>query len=604
MTTHFLTVGLFAGKEVVAIYTTAKESSQSTSRKTSLDLWLKRTQEVLAYTGLQGQKFDSLYNLMRTKRLVEVALDHVLRNEGAKTAGIDGVTKVDLATDQDRARLIDEIHAELCAKTYKPRPVRRTYIPKPGKAEKRPLGIPIIKDRVVQEMLKLIMEPIYEGKFYQHSYGFRPMRSTLHAALRCKDLIGRRGYTHAIEGDIRKCFDRIHHNCLLKILRKTIRDERIIRLIRSMLKAGVMEDGAWQVTDEGTPQGGIVSPLLANIYLNELDWFIAAKWEMVSRAERLRRKSHGVALPCFIVRYADDFVILIQGTREQADLLKTEVGTFLATELHLELSVEKTLVTDVEQGIDFLGFHIRKYRQVTLITPSRKAMSRFRENVKRVVQEGFCYDDVAAVEHLNRYLIGWGMYYRRVSSARAFRQADHYVWKRVWTTSRRKRNRKLTRAQHYKVHRVPYRYDIRIDNRKRKGGHYGAWADEAKTKAYIVIRLAFIPIRYEMLYPRLNPYVPQEREILEKRGQPRALPPDQETLTAKEYGLEWRTLRRHLLAQAEYRCQQCGKPVRGRQAHVHHKVKLVQFKSRRQANLLENLIVLCPSCHKQIELRA
>ena len=544
-----------------------------------------------------------MYNLMRTKRLVEVALDNVLHNKGAKTAGVDGVTKADLSTAKARAQLVDEIHRELCAKTYKPQPVRRTYIPKPGKTEKRPLGIPTIKDRVVQEMLKIILEPIYEAKFHKHSYGFRLFRSTHHAVLRCKDLIGRRGYTLVIEGDIRKCFDRIHHIKLLKILRETIKDERIIRLIRDMLKAGVMEDGAWHVTDEGTPQGGIISPLLANIYLNELDWFVASKWETVSQVERNRRSRHGLALPCFIVRFADDFVVLIKGTKEQAEQLKAEIAEFLDAELHLELAEEKTLVTPVGRGFDFLGFHIRKYRRVTLITPSHKAMSKFREKVKQRVWEGFSNDDAAAIEHLNRYLIGWGMYYRRVSSARAFKEADYYVWKRVWRTSRRLRNPKLTPAQHLRAHYILYRYDLRKKNRWRRGGHYGTWADAAHTKAYIVIKLAFIPIRYVQFHPQLNPYVPEEREILEKRVGTLELPPDQIPGPAvnSEYGLEWETLRRSVLENAGYHCRLCGKPIKGRKAHVHHRQKRKGYKSRKQANLLENLIALCPTCHKRVE---
>jgi len=250
---------------------------QPLTRKDALAQWVKRTQEILAYRSQQGLTFDRLYNLLRTKRLTEVALESVLQNPGAKTPGIDGVTKYDLETDEAKQELIEELNRELSTKSYKPRPVRRTYIPKDN-GEQRPLGIPTIRDRVVQEMLRLLLEPIYECHFYKHSYGFRPFRSTHHAALRLKDLIGNRGYKDAVEGDIRKCFDRIHHQKLLEILRRVIRDEGVIYIIRQMLKAGVMEDDAWSVTDEGTPQGGIVSPLLANIYLNELDQFIARKW--------------------------------------------------------------------------------------------------------------------------------------------------------------------------------------------------------------------------------------------------------------------------------------------------------------------------------------
>jgi RNA-directed DNA polymerase len=584
---------------VVAIDTTPKVEPETQTQ--ALRQWIKRTQEVLAYRSLQGRKFHRLYDLMRTKRLVAVALDNVLSNQGARTAGVDGVTRADLTTLQARKQLVDEIHQELRTKTYQPQPVRRVYIPKTK--GKRALGIPPIRDRVVQEMLRLILEPIYEARFYAHSYGFRPFRSTHHAAVRLKDLIGRRGYTYAIEGDIRQCFDRIHHAKLLKILRQTIQDERIIRLVRAMLKAGVMEDGAWHITEEGTPQGGIVSPLLANIYLNELDWFIAAKWDTLSRRERERRHRQGVALPCYITRYADDFVILVRGTREQAEQLKAEIAAFLSGELHLELSEEKTWITPVEQGFDFLGFHIRKYRWATLITPSRQAMIKFRARVKQCIWEGFGCDDAAGIVHLNRYLIGWGMYYRRVSSARAFKQADYYVWQRVWRSTHRLRNPSLTFAQHFRAHYLPYRCDIRLRNRKRRGGHYGTWADKAHSTAYLVTKLRFIPIRYVQLHSQLNPYVPAERTVLEKRTGALETSPDPPptSRTNPDYGIEWETLRRAVLEKAGHRCQQCGQVIRERNAHVHHRRKRQWCKSRKQANLLENLVALCPRCHRRAD---
>jgi len=151
-------------------------------------------------------------------------------------------------------------------------------------------------------------------------------------------------------------FDRIQHAKLLSILRRTITDERIIRLIKEMLKAGVMEDGAWHITDAGTPQGGLVSPLLANIYLNELDWFIHQKWMGLEVKVRVNRHRHKTDLPCHITRYADDFVVRVKGTCEQAEQLKAEIAEFLQQELHLELSAEKTVITPVETGFDFPGF--------------------------------------------------------------------------------------------------------------------------------------------------------------------------------------------------------------------------------------------------------
>lgn len=572
---------------------------QPSTRKDALTQWVKRTQEILAYRSQQGLQFNRLYNLLRTKRLTEVALESVLQNDGAKTPGIDGVTKYDLQTDEAKQELIKELNRELCTKTYKPRPVRRTYIPKDN-GEQRPLGIPTIRDRVVQEMLRLILEPIYECHFYKHSYGFRPFRSTHHAALRLKDLIGNRGYKYAIEGDIRKCFDSIHHQKLLQILRKVIHDESVIYIIRQMLKSGAMEDNAWSVTDEGTPQGGIVSPLLANIYLNELDQFIADKWEHVTDKERQRRRRRGEHLPCYITRYADDFVVLIHGEEQQAFQLKEEIAEFLDTELHLELSEEKTLITHVENGFDFLGFQIRKFTSATLITPSHKAMNKFRRKAKQRIEDGFQNDnDAGAIAYINQYLLGWGMYYRRVSSSNAFRKADHYIWWRVFLTSKRLRNVKLYGGQHFKAHYVPYANDIRRLNRRHKGRNYGVWADKEHTVAHIIMALRFIPIRYINQHPQLNPYIPEEREQLEKRVGQLEIPPDQipDKEYVPDYGWEWQITRQYVLELYGHRCYRCQKQIKGQQAHVHHRKKLKSWKSRQQANLINNLVPLCRSCH-------
>ena len=595
---------------MVDIDTTPEYNSASTgNREESLERWIKRTQEVLAHRSLQGRTFHRLYSLMRSRRLIEVALNKVLMNDGAKTAGVDGTTRRSLDVENGRGRreLVDELTRELGNKAYRPSPVRRVYIPKPN-GDKRPLGIPTIKDRVVQEMLRLILEPIYEAKFYGHSYGFRPFRSTHHAALRVKDLIGKRGFTIAIEGDIRKCFDRVHHKKLLSILRRTIKDERIVKMASAMLKAGVMENGLWHDTDAGTPQGGVISPLLANIYLNELDQFIRQKWDVLTETEKVRNRRLKTGRSCYIVRYADDFIVLTKGTMEEANKLKEEIARFLSDELHLELSAEKTLVTPVTKGMDFLGFHIRKYKRSnqTLITPSKKAQERFREKVKQRAWEGFNNGDAAGIVTINRFIIGWGQYYRRVSSARVFKSLDHYVWYRVWKTTRRLRmpGRRRSRVTHHKNHYIRYRFDLNRKNRWRRGGHYGAWADRARERAYIVTQLSFMPIVYVNLHPQLNPYVPEERIKLEMLRGLQNLFADlakNDPKANEDYGPEWSEARYAVLTEAGFTCERCGRPITGRAAHVHHKIPLQQSKTRRQANLLENLTALCPGCHKRVE---
>ena len=389
-------------------------------------------------------------------------------------------------------------------------PVRRVYIPK-NPQEKRPLGIPAIRDRVVQEALRLILEPIFETKFHPHSYGFRPFRSTHHATARIFSLIAR-GYNWVIEGDIAKCFDRIDHDILLKLLHKHIKARRILKLIRMMLKAGVMEDLKLYETVAGSAQGGCISPLLANIYLHELDCFIAAKYENLNPEKRKK-----VPIPLFICRYADDFVIMVKGTQAQTEAIKEDVAVFLRDVLKLELSATKTLITPVEKGFDFLGFHIRKYPQATLVTPSKKAIRALKEKVREITKEFFPVDITLGIMKLNYALRGFGEYYRRVSAKGTFNKLDHFVW---WHVLRRAKrfiygNNKYSNRLFYKTHYFSYADDVfKMNRRFRKSRHFGVWLPE-KNRAWLVQTLRFYPIQYIRNFSQLNPFISLECAKLE-----------------------------------------------------------------------------------------
>ena len=425
--------------------------------------------------------------------MADKAIENVLHNRGARTPGPDGKTRSDYSSADARLAWRREILHRLRSDTFRPLPARRVYIPKPGKPDqRRPLGIPALIDRAVQGMLKLVLEPTFESRFHPHSYGFRPYRSAHHAVQRVRRLV-KDGYTWAIEGDIKGFFDHVDHDILMQLVQQEVGDTRILRLIRAFLKAGVLEDGTFSVTEEGTPQGGILSPLLGNIYLNELDWYVAHRYETLTKQARIRRP-----FGCFICRYADDFVLMVRGTREQAEALKAEVADFLRTKLHLELSAEKTLITHVDTGFDFLGFHIRRYhrsgRTVVLITPSKKAQARFRQRIRELTREVGHHDGNLWILDLNAYLAGWAEYFRRGSSSRTFSKLDHILW---WVIALRMRGR-WRRSQRrggfgsfIRERLIPCRFDLQHPHYRRyQASNFGHWVDSHKTAAIIVDRLS------------------------------------------------------------------------------------------------------------------
>ena len=259
-----------------------------------------RTQFRIARRAQFHSSFTRLFRTLTWSNTIDLAIRKVLSNRGSRTAGIDGATRKLYSDYGQRIGLRKEIIRKLRSGTYKPSPVRRILIPKEYKPGAfRPLGIPNLTDRVVQEGLRFLLEPIFEQNLFRHSYGFRPFRSTHHAAKRVKALISQ-GYDWIIEGDIRGFFDNVDHQILLSLLRNRIADGQVIHLIQSILKAGYVEDGLFKRSHLGTPQGGILSPLLANIYLNPLTELVAAKYAALTPYSR-KKQPFG----CFIVTYAD-----------------------------------------------------------------------------------------------------------------------------------------------------------------------------------------------------------------------------------------------------------------------------------------------------------
>ena len=390
-----------------------------------------------------GRCFDDIFNLVCDPAFLTVGWRRVRGNKGARTAGVDGVKPRSIVFGVES--MLSNLRDDLKARRFRPERVREKTIPK-ASGKVRSLGIPTVADRVVQASLKLVLEPIFEADFKPCSYGFRPKRRAQDAIAEIHYLGSNpRNYHWVFEADIKACFDEIDHNALMGQVRNRVGDKRVLWLVTAFLKAGVLsEDGSRRATITGTPQGGILSPLLANIALSTLDEHFTAKWDALG-PEWTRRERHRAGEPLMrLVRYADDFVIMIRGTREHAEALWDEVGEVLAP-MGLRLSEEKTRVCHIDEGFDFLGWAIQRRDQpsraghkAVYTFASKKSLASIIAKIRLLTRREKHRTLADLLRRLNPVLRGWCNYFRHGVSKRTFGYIDNYAfWRVFWWLRKR-----------------------------------------------------------------------------------------------------------------------------------------------------------------------
>lgn len=485
-----------------------------------------------------------------------LAVKRVIENKGKNTSGVDGVI---WDTPEKKMKAIYELQQ----RGYQPQPLRRVYIPK-DKGKNRPLGIPTMKDRAMQALYALALDPIAETLADPNSYGFRKERSQADAIEQCFNVLGNIFSARWIlEGDIKACFDRISHEWMLETI--PIENNILFR----WLKAGYIEQNTLYPTEEGTPQGGIISPILANMALDGLEGYLQ---------EHLPKTRQGQRVKVNVVRYADDFIIT-GCTREFLVLMVKPLVMKFLRERSLELSPAKTKVTHIEDGFDFLGQNVRKYNGKLLIKPSKRSIKSLLEKVQRIVRANRQAKTENLIRLLNPIIRGWAQYHRHVVSKAIFNAVDHSIFKILWRWARRRHHNKSAKW-------IQKKYFC-----TRKGRNWVFFSkvenSQGKERKFWLYLASHMPIRRHIKVKRkANPYDPAWETYFEKR-----------LSINMESKLSGRRKLLHLWKEQNGTCPLCNQKItKSTGWHSHH----IVWRSKGGSNKAKNRILLHPNCHRQV----
>lgn len=595
----------------------------------STEAELKQTLDFLYEKSKEGIAFTGLVEAMVNEVTIVTAIHNIKSNKGSKTAGVDQM-KMDKYLQMPKEDLIALIRDNFS--NYKPKPARRVYIPKKN-GKQRPLGIPTVLDRIIQECVRIIIEPICEARFYPHSYGFRPYRAQKHAIRDIVNVINASTFSQdqpvwAVEGDIKGCFDNIDHRILLKkIWRIGIHDKRVIKMIHQMLKAGYIESGTLNDTNLGTMQGGILSPLLSNVYLNDFDWFVGRMYmephrQCKYKCNDTRRLKWSGVTPKYNFRFADDWVILTS-TEQEAYRLKRMLTKYFRNKMKLELSQEKTFVTDLRtEGIHFLGFVVKaeKKRRTpdprtwtdNLVGKPLPDMERLKDKIQKIANEVREIGEItersvqaAQIQRVNSMIVGLAQYLQPSICSHAF----HAIDRRINNTALAVWKRRF--PKHYNKYQIPLEKLCNLPHR-----HEGY-----KSKTFAVpiegewfgITYAFIThSKYESkpFDQRMTPYSEEGRRIYSYyRNRSKPLPCDRPSVnTARDiqlsvyiktvFNFEYFMNREYAYNRDNGKCKCCKTPLflDDKKYCYHIKGELPLDK----VNKVQNLIWLCNSCYRMV----